>query len=103
MDQSELQELLQSVDKRDSVLRSHEIASIFRQARDWFDTACLKDEADRMQWELEAWSLIPSTARAGVRRTEYIPQFGFEDGSSWPNPKTFPDEQWDYLRRRAHA
>lgn len=103
MDQTGVQELLRSVDERDSVLRSHEVASIFKKVRDWFDTVGLKDDADKMHWELEAWSLMPSTARAGVRRTEYIPQFGFEDGSSWPNPKTFSEEQWGYLAERAHV
>lgn len=101
MDRSELEKLLRSMDDRDCLLRSHEIAANFRNARDWFDREGLKVEADKAQWELEAWSLVPSTARAGVRRTDYLPQFRYEDGSSWPELKNVSDEQWEYLRGRA--
>ena len=103
MEHSDLDALLRSMDDAPCLMRSFERAANYQLARDWYTAHGCPSEADRMQWELEAWSLIPSTVHSGVRHTDYLPRLGSDEGRQWPDIGDFSEEQWDYLRSRCDS
>ncbi|MGH2557595.1 MAG: hypothetical protein ACRDJH_00915 [Thermomicrobiales bacterium] len=56
---TQIEEILQEIDRADCRRNDYEYGAIFQKARDVYKALGDEQRAEQLHWELEVWSLIP--------------------------------------------
>lgn len=96
------QAALERLDSREASRSSLEYPEVFQRARDTFRNHDDTVRAQELQWELEATRLVPNTTwKERTSDDAFGSMLTFDNGEVWPDVTSFPDEQFEYYKRRA--